>query len=79
MTEYIRVRWVGLKPIRESTIAARRFEKEKHAKLDKPALDERGNPLPPKFGVLEKKASAASAAAKADKRGPQATDNEEKD
>lgn len=75
MTEYIRVRWVGLKPIRESTIAARRFDKDKHAKLDKPALDERGNPLPPKFGVAAPK-SSATAAGKADKSGPRAVDSE---
>lgn len=48
--EYLRVRWKGLKPGRESTIVAHRFNPEKHEKLaGKPTVDVNGRPLPPKF------------------------------
>jgi hypothetical protein len=59
MAEFVRVRWIGLKPARESSIAAHRFDPERHEELDKPAVDDRGEPLPAKYHTTVDEAAAA--------------------
>lgn len=63
--EYLRVRWRKLKPVRESTIVAHRFDESKHIRLEgKPTVDINGQVLPPKFETTVDEAAAKSPARK---------------
>lgn len=62
MADWKRVRWIGLEPARESTIAAHRFDPEKHEEVDNPAVDKYGEPLPAKFHTTVDEAAAARVA-----------------
>jgi hypothetical protein len=93
MPEYVRVRWIGLKPVRESSIAAHRVDPDRHEVVDKPAVDLGGTPIPAKYQITVDDAAAARPRKRRTKRsapkdapapaedeaenGHQATDNEE--
>lgn len=60
MPEYVRVRW--RETGHHSTIAAHRFDPERHSKLKSPAVDRNGEPIPPKYKAPELRRSGGQSA-----------------